>query len=62
MFGRSFYVFVHYFRRVLKNVDNEQVRKPANIIGDSRPSFGGTRGKRKICLHEPENETAVVYH
>ena len=29
MFRRSFSVFVQYFRRVLKNVDNEQVRKPA---------------------------------
>ena len=29
MFQRSFSVFVQYFRRVLKNVDNEQVRKPA---------------------------------
>ena len=29
VFRRSFSVFVQYFRRVLKNVDNEQVRKPA---------------------------------
>ena len=29
VFPRSFSVFVQYFRRVLKNVDNEQVRKPA---------------------------------
>ena len=29
MFPISFPVFVQYFRRVLKNVDNEQVRKPA---------------------------------
>ena len=28
VFRRFFSVFVHYFRRVLKNVDNEQVRKP----------------------------------
>ena len=52
LFARSFYVFVHYFRRVLKNVDNEQVRKLTNIKGDSRPSFWRTRGKRKICLHD----------
>ena len=29
VFRRSFAVFVQYFRRVLKNVDNEQIRKPA---------------------------------
>ena len=29
MFRRSFFVFVQYFSQVLKNVDNEQVRKSA---------------------------------
>ena len=51
VFRRSFFVFVQYFSRVLKNVDNEQVRKSA--ICDvfvckqkSRSFFGRTRGKQ----------------
>ena len=58
MFRRLFSVFVQYFRRVLKYVDNEQVRKPAicdvfvcKHLTDSRSSFGQTRGKQgKIPL------------
>ena len=61
MFRRSFSVFVQYFRRVLKNVDNKQVSKP-EICDVFACSFGRTRGKRKISLHGSESDTAIVYH
>ena len=58
MFRRFFSVFVQYFPRVLKNVDNEQVRKPVicdvfvcKHLKDSRSSFGQTRGKQGKFPH-----------
>ena len=70
MFRRSFSVFVQYFRRVLKNVDNEQVRKAAicdvfvckHLKGMVGLPLGELEGQGKISLYGPENETAVVYH
>ena len=72
VFRRSFAVFVQYFRRVLKNVDNEQVRKPAicdcdvfvckhwkELVG---LPLGELKGNRvNFCLRGPQNETADVY-
>ena len=67
MFRRSFSAFVQYFRRVLKNVDNEQVRKPAicdvfaNI--ERRSWVGGPLGELEGNRENlPENESAFVYH
>ena len=71
VFRRSFSVFVQYFNRVLKNVDNEQVRKPAicdvfvckhwkETVGLPLGELEENRG-RKTRLRLFTNEMTIVF-